>query len=58
MREKQNQIAVCKREIDDCQCLLKTSLQPNDRIALLRRLEQAEQQLREIEDEILLSLME
>lgn len=58
MQEKQNQLAACKREIDDCQYLLKTSLQPNDRVALLRRLEQAELQLREIEDEILLSLME
>jgi hypothetical protein len=58
MTEVSSQLAGCQREIDDCRRLLTTPLDVNDRRATLRRLEEARRLVRELEDELLLSLME
>jgi hypothetical protein len=54
-----NRLSGCEREVEDCFRLLKTELNPEDRLAIQRRLAHAQKILREIEDEILLlSLIE
>ena len=58
MRPDANQLAGCKREVEDCRRLLESNLTPVDRAATLRRLKEAENQLRELEDEALISLIE
>jgi hypothetical protein len=58
MQQEPNQLGGCRREVDDCCRLLTTELSPQDRIAVLRRIQVAREQLRELEDELLLSVME
>lgn len=54
----QDLLAGCRREVQDCLLLLKTDLTAEDRMAVVRRLKDAERALRDIEDEILFLLME
>jgi hypothetical protein len=58
MQHDPNQLAGCKREVEDCCRLLDSDLSVNDRVAVLRRLQHAQQLLRELEDEMLLLIME
>ena len=58
MNEVSLQLAGCQREVDDCQRLLASQLNTNDRRATLRRLEEARRLVRELEEELLLTLLE
>jgi hypothetical protein len=58
MMETTRQLAGCQREVEDCHRLLAGRLSANDRRATLRRLEEARRLVRELQDELLLSLME
>jgi hypothetical protein len=53
-----DQLAGCRHEVEDCLRILQMGLTVGDRIAVMRRLEHAQMMLRQIEDEMLLSLLD